>query len=95
MGVSGRHGMNKELAREFLIKSKLYRFLALVFAGVGVVVFLFLVSQQLRMDGGSVVNALLDPVTIALIVFPFAPAIVLSLMARRAERKLAEILKEP
>ncbi len=87
--------MNKELAREFLIKSKLYRFLALVFACVGAVVFLFLASQQLRMEGGSFVQALLDPVTIALIVFPFVPAIVLSFMARRAERKLGEILKEP
>lgn len=87
--------MNKELAREFLIKSKLYRFLALVFAGAGVLIFMFLASQQLRMEGGSFVKALLDPVTVALIVFPFVPAIVLSFMARHAERRLAETLKEP
>lgn len=87
--------MNRELARELLIKSKLYRFLARVFAGVGVLIFIFFASYRMRMEGGSFVQTLLDPVTIALIVFPFVPAIVLSFMARRMERKLAEILKEP
>jgi FtsH-binding integral membrane protein len=87
--------MNKERAREFLIKSKLYRFLALVFACVGVVVFIGLYAQQSKQDGGGFLDILRDPVLIVLMIFPFVPAIVLSLMARRSERKLAEILKEP
>jgi hypothetical protein len=85
--------MNKERAREFLIKSKLYRFLALVFACVGVLIFIFLCFRQEEADG-NFLEALSDPVTITFIIFPFAPSLALTFMARRAERKLRESLKE-
>ncbi len=86
--------MDKQRAREFLIKSKLYRFLALVFAGVGLLIFCGLYFQQEKSDGGGFLSVLRDPVLVVLLVFPFVPAIVLSLLAQRAERKLQEFLKD-
>ncbi|MGB4107053.1 MAG: hypothetical protein WBK55_04585 [Alphaproteobacteria bacterium] len=86
--------MNKERAREYLIKSKLYRFLALVFACLGAVLFCYGFFEQSKGDEG-LVGLLRDPVSIAFLLFPFVPAIALSFMAQRAERKLAEFLKEP
>lgn len=85
--------MDKKLAREYLIKSKLYRFMAMIFAGVGVVVLCVLYSQQEKTDGGFL-DMLRDPITIIMMVFPFMPAIVLSFMAQRCEKKLQEALKE-
>jgi hypothetical protein len=87
--------MNKERAREYLIKSKLYRFLALVFACVGVLIFCVFYFEQSRTEGGSVLAMLRDPSIIITLVFPFVPAIVLSFLAQRAERKLQDLLKEP
>lgn len=85
--------MDKERAREYLIKSKLYRFLALVFACVGVLVFCFQYFEHSRSEGDSMFNMLRDPSIIILLIFPFVPAIVLSFMAQRAERKLQDFLK--
>ncbi|MBP7721843.1 MAG: hypothetical protein KA155_04835 [Alphaproteobacteria bacterium] len=84
--------MNKERAKEYLIKSKLYRFLALVFACLGVLLFCYTYFEQ--SEGGNIFNLLRNPVSIVFLIFPFVPAIALSVMARRAERKLSEFLKE-
>lgn len=84
--------MNKERAKEYLIKSKLYRFLALVFAGLGVLLFCYTYFEQ--SGGGNILTLLRNPVSIVFLIFPFVPAIALSLMARRAERKLSDFLKE-
>lgn len=84
--------MNKERAKEYLIKSKIYRFLALVFAGMGVLLFCYSFFQQ--SGGGNILTLLRDPVSIVFLLFPFIPAVALSIMARRAERKLAEFLKD-
>jgi hypothetical protein len=40
--------MNKERAKEYLIKSKLYRFLALVFACMGVLLFCYTLFRAIR-----------------------------------------------
>ena len=85
--------MDKARAREYLIKSKLYRFLALVFACAGVVVLCVVAFQQEQADG-SLFALLRDPLTILLLIFPFTPAIVLSYMAQHAEKKLQEYLKD-
>ncbi len=86
--------MNKERAREYLIKSKLYRFLALVFACLGAVLFCYGFFEQMQGEEG-LVGLLRDPVRIAFLMFPFVPAVALSFMGQRAERKLADVLKEP
>lgn len=86
--------MNKERAKEYLIKSKLYRFLALVFACIGVLLFCYTFFEQMQGEEG-LVGLLRDPVRLVLLMFPFVPAVALSFMAQRAERKLAEVLKEP
>ena len=84
--------MNKERAREYLIKSKLYRFLALIFACLGVLLFAYSYFEQ--SEGGNIFALLRDPVKIIFLLFPFVPAIALSIMATRAEKKLSEFLKD-
>lgn len=73
------------------MKSKLYRFFAFVFALLGFGIFAFLYAQK---SMGHIWEALRDPFTILILVFPFLPAIVLSWMATRAEVKLNKFLAE-
>ncbi len=84
--------MDKKRAREHLIKSKLYRFLALVFACVGALLFGIMYFQ--KSEGGQLFVLLGDPVTVVFLLFPFIPAVVLSYMARSAERKMHDCLKD-
>lgn len=81
-------GKNRLLARSLLIKSRLYRFFALVFALMGVVVFMFLYFRHVE---GQLLEALRDPSIIAIVVIPFLPAVVLSLMAQRLERQFMKL----
>ena len=83
-------GENRGLARSLLIKSRLYRFFALAFAVMGVVVFVTLYFKNIE---GHLLEALRNPSIIAIILIPFLPAIVLSLMAQRAEQKFMKLLK--
>lgn len=81
-------GDNRLLARQLLMKAKLYRMFALFFAVTGVVVFISLFLSHIE---GSFFDALRDPTTIAILVVPFLPAIVLSLMAQKVERQFASL----
>ena len=83
-------GGNRLLARSLLIKSRLYRFFALTFALMGVVVFMYLYLVHVE---GQLFEALRDPFIIVIIVMPFLPAIVLSLMAQKLERKFKKLGK--
>lgn len=85
-------GSNRYVARSLLIKSRLYRFFALSFALMGVVIFLFLYFKHVE---GQLFEALRDPTIIAIVLFPFLPAIVLSLMAQGLERKFKKLGKGP
>lgn len=71
-------------ARELVLKARLLRFFALVFALAGMAVFIVL---YLRNVGGTFFSALTDPFIITIILVPFLPAAVLSLLAQRAERE--------
>lgn len=84
--------MDKERAREYLIKSRFYRFLALIFAFLGVLLFAYSFFES--SEGGDVLEILHDPVRIVFLIFPFVPAIVLSYMAQSAEKKLQVFLKD-
>lgn len=83
-------GQNRMLARALLIKSRIYRFLAVASAFVGLMV---LVSLFFKHIDGKLLSALTDPSIIAMITVPFLPAIVFSLMAQKMERDFAKLGK--
>lgn len=59
---------------------------------MGVVIFLFLYFRHVE---GQLFEALRDPMIIAIVLFPFLPAIVLSLMAQALERKFKKLGRGP
>lgn len=67
-----------------MLKARLLRFFAFVFACVGIVVFIALYFQNVE---GSFLSALTNPFIVTIILVPFLPAAVLSFMASRAERQ--------
>ncbi|MBU0800251.1 MAG: hypothetical protein KKA05_04535 [Alphaproteobacteria bacterium] len=71
-------------ARALLLRSRLYRMFALVSAFVGLIIFIILYMQTIE---GRLEDALREPQTIAIIIVPFLPAVVLSIMAERAQKK--------
>ncbi len=81
-------GKNRLLARSLLMKARLYRMFALFFALMGVVIF---ISLFLSHVDGNFIKALRDPTTIAVILVPFLPAVILSLMAQRTEKQFASL----
>jgi xanthine/uracil/vitamin C permease (AzgA family) len=70
--------------RELILKARLLRLFALVFAVVGLIIFLVLYMQNVE---GAFFSTMTDPFIVVIIVVPFLPAIVLSWLARRMERK--------
>ncbi len=74
----------EKTAQEYMIKAKLYRFMSLVFVTLGVFVFCVLYVQNIE---GKLVEALKNPMTIAIFLVPFFPAAVLSFLADSAEKK--------
>ena len=81
---------DRKQARELLLKTKVYKLLATVFAAGGALVFLILHYQYF---GGDFVASLKDPMTIVLVLFPFVPSLILSFRARKAEQALQKLLK--
>lgn len=74
----------EKTAQEYLIKSKLYRFVSYFFVGLGLLVFCILYVQNVE---GRLLQALKHPMIVAVFLVPFFPAIVLTLLADRAEKK--------
>ncbi|QQG37457.1 MAG: hypothetical protein HYS17_10060 [Micavibrio aeruginosavorus] len=70
-------------ARALLMKSKIYRLLALIFAFTGLLIFVVLYLRNIE---GHFFEALRQPVTVAIILVPFLPAIVLSILGQKAEK---------
>lgn len=70
----------------------MYRLFALCFALGGVALFCFTYFKQ--SENGGMLGFFHDPFAVVFLVFPFLPAIVFSFMAKRAEKKLQEIVKE-
>jgi hypothetical protein len=77
--------------QEYLVKSKLYRFMSLLFVTLGIFVFCALYIQNVE---GRLVEALKDPMTIAIFLLPFVPAAVLTILADSAEKKFREMTKK-
>ncbi len=70
--------------KEFLIKSKFYKAVSLVFVVLGLVVFMILYVANVE---GRLMEALKNPFTIGMFIIPFLPAAILSFMADRNEKK--------
>jgi hypothetical protein len=73
--------------REVMLKARLLRGFALIFAIAGLLVFLVLYVRNVQ---GSFFSALTNPFVITIILVPFLPAIVLSWLAGHTERQYAK-----
>ena len=78
-------------AREYLLKTRLYRFIALCFLIAGVALFIVL---YLRYIQGDALAALRQPVLVLILLIPFIPAAVLTSMAGKAQKNLMAIMDE-
>lgn len=70
--------------RQMLLKAKLFRLFALIFAVTGLVIFMVLYFQNVS---GAFFSALTNPFVVTIVIIPFLPAAVLSWKASRLERK--------
>ncbi|PJB71767.1 MAG: hypothetical protein CO093_04455 [Alphaproteobacteria bacterium CG_4_9_14_3_um_filter_47_13] len=77
-------------ARELLLRSRIYRFVALCFAAIGLVIFIIL---YFRVIDGDIMQALRKPSFIVITIVPFLPAFILSRMSIRAGNKLMKLLE--
>ncbi|MBI2234726.1 MAG: hypothetical protein HYU57_07070 [Micavibrio aeruginosavorus] len=71
-------------ARELVLKARIYRICALIFALVGLIMFVMLYMRHVE---GSFLSSLTNPFIITIVVVPFLPAVVLSILAGRLERE--------
>lgn len=77
--------------KNFLVKAKLYRFASYMFLAIGIVAFGMLYVKNLD---GRLMDALREPSTILIFVMPFLPAIILSLLGMKADKKYRELSKK-
>ncbi len=80
-----------EEARSLLIRSRLYRYVAVTFALIGLAVFIFIYFSSVE---GHLLEALRRPFIVGALLFPFLPAVVLSLMASRTEDKFYSFVEK-
>lgn len=76
--------------KELLIKAQVYHMLAMFAGGVGLLVFLYMVTA--RADGNILV-LLQDPYSIVFFLLPFLPAFVLSRVSSSAENQLKKLIE--
>ena len=81
----------RQQARELLIKAKVYKILASVFALVGLALFIFIYAHQYE---GNIAMAVKEPVIVIAIVMPLLPAIVLSIIASKVEKQFMNVYAE-
>lgn len=78
--------MTSTQAKVAIAKAKLYRIFALIFALVGVFVFVTLYISNFE---GNFFSTMTQPSVVLMLIIPFLPAIVLSWIASRIEKKVA------
>jgi uncharacterized membrane protein len=81
---------DRDKMRSMLVKARMYRLTAIIFALMGLIVFAVLYFQNMQ---GDLLNALRSPYFIVVVAFPFLPAAVLSWMAANAEKKLSALIE--
>ncbi len=78
-------------AREHLVKSRLYKLVAIFFLVVAFLV--FAIFYNMFADGGIMVF-LTNPFLIGMMLFPFVPAYAFAIMSKRRRSKAVAILSE-
>jgi hypothetical protein len=76
---------------EYLVKSKLYRFMSLLFVTLGIFVFCAMYVQNVE---GRLIQALKDPMIISVFLIPFFPAAVLTFLADSCEKKYKQLTQK-
>jgi len=76
-------------AKALLMKARLYRMIAMVFAFVGLVVFMVLYFKYIE---GNILEALSSPSLVVIILVPFLPAIVISWLSVKAEDRFYRLV---
>ena len=77
-------GIVDQNRRKLLLQARLYRMLAILFVFTGLVIFIALYLKNVE---GRLLASLSEPTTVVMIIFPFVPAIILSLLAKSSENK--------
>ncbi|MCB9988773.1 MAG: hypothetical protein H6868_05475 [Rhodospirillales bacterium] len=77
-------------ARALLMKARLYRYIAVVFALVGLAIFLAIYLSHVE---GRLLEALSNPLILASFLIPFLPALLLSWLSGRTEKKFYAFLE--
>lgn len=75
-----------------LIKAKVYKIFAVVFAVAGLGLFAFVFSTRAGQEGA--ISILGSPASVVLVVFPFIPALVFSWISAKAAAKVEEFFDE-
>lgn len=73
-----------------LIRSRVLRVFAFITAFVGLIIFTVLYFKVIE---GRLQEALSDPRTIAIVLMPFLPAVVISIIAERARAKFIDFIQ--
>ncbi len=81
---------HEKTPQEYLIKAKVYRFVSLLFVTLGIFIFCVMYIQNVE---GRLVEALKEPMTIAVFLIPFFPAAVLTYLADSAEKKYKKMIE--
>ena len=78
-------------ARRLAVRARAYRSMALLFVVVGILVFANLYTSKIQ---GHFLEAIQDPFTITVFLFPFIPAAFLSWIAGVYEKKYDEYMRK-
>ena len=73
------------------MKARLLRLFALIFAVVGLVIFIVLYMRNIQ---GSFFSAMTNPFVIIMVIFPFLPAVVLSWKAGKLEEEYKKMTQK-
>ncbi len=76
-------------SRKALVKARLYRIFAVFFACTGLILFILLYFKNIE---GHLFQAFQDPMIIVVILFPFLPAAILSIIAQYYENKYFKLM---
>ncbi len=77
-------------ARELLLRSRIYRFVALLLAVIGLAVFGIFYFKYID---GNISSVLQKPTLILMLFLPFLPAVILSRMSAKTEKKFNAVLE--
>ena len=78
-------------AKKLLIKARLYKFVAVLLALMGVVIFVY---QYMQHIDGQLLEVMASPRPVLILLLPFLPSAILSWISIRCSRKAYAIMKE-